>query len=67
LEEAAMIEEGPRYARAYEATAEILNLHIFDPKKSKADLVGRVLFIILHAMYEAEAELHERQLTPSEN
>ncbi len=62
-----MTEEGPRYHRAYEATVEILNLHIFDPEKSRVELIGKVLFIVLAAMYEAEAELREHRYQPSEN
>jgi hypothetical protein len=62
-----MIEEGPRYHRAYEATVEILNLHIFDPANSKSELVGKVLFIVLSAMYQAEEDLYESRSEPSEN
>jgi hypothetical protein len=67
VEQPPLTVEGPRYARAAEATAEILNLHIFDPTISKAFLCSRVLFLILDAMYLADEELNERRLTPSKN
>ncbi len=62
-----MIEEGPRYHRAAEASAHICNLLSDNYPGGKVQLYGRILFLILEAMYQAESELHQSRLTPSEN
>jgi hypothetical protein len=61
-----MPDDGPRYRRAAEATAEILNLH-FDPSRPKAELFGKILFTILAAIYAAEEDRNASRLYPSEN
>ena len=61
-----MIDEGPRYRRAAEATAEILNLH-FDPSKPKAELFGKILFTVLAAIHAAEKDLNASRFDPSKN
>jgi len=61
-----MTNEGPRYARAAEAAATIINLHIHsdDPPALK---FGKILFCILDAMYEAEHDLAEMRHIISRN
>jgi hypothetical protein len=56
---------GPRYDWAARVAAEIINLHVGsdDPK---AVLFGKILFLILEAMYAAEEELQQRY-EPSNN
>jgi hypothetical protein len=60
-----MTENGPRYDHAARASAEIVNL--LNLSEPKAVQFSRVLFLILHAMYEAESELNGRLYVPSEN
>lgn len=60
-----MNENGPRYDHAARAAAEWLNLH--DPSECKAQQFGRLLFLILSAMYEAERELAEMRHIISRN
>jgi len=67
LQGTAMIEKGPRYHRAAEATARIVNLLCADWPGRKAVLFGRVLFMILDAMNAADRELHAQQSEPSNN
>ena len=62
-----MIEEGPRYARSAECAATIVNLLGGAYPGGKAQLYARVLYLILDAMYRAEAELNTSRLAPSEN
>jgi hypothetical protein len=59
--------EGPRYYHAAGSATQIVNLLDEDYPGGKAQLYARVLFLILYAMYEAEEELKERWLAPSEN
>jgi hypothetical protein len=61
-----MIEEGPRYHRSAEATAAILNLY-FDSERPKAELYGKILFVILAAMHAAEDDLFWCRIEPSDN
>lgn len=51
-----MSDNGPRYDWSAAAAAEILNLH-FGKDEPKAVLFGKILFVILDAMYKAEEEL----------
>jgi hypothetical protein len=62
-----MIEEGPRYHRAAEASAHIVNLLSGDHPGGKADLFSRVLFAVLQAMDAAERDLDARRREPSSN
>lgn len=54
--EETMSDNGPRYDWSAAAAAEILNLH-FGKDEPKAVLFGKILFVILDAMYKAEEEL----------
>lgn len=56
---------GPRYDHAARAAAQWLNLH--DPGECKAQQFGRLIFLILDAMYKADAELNGVRFEPSEN
>jgi hypothetical protein len=56
---------GPRYEHAAKAAAEWLNLH--DPSECKAQQFGRLLFLILSAIYAAEEEISGIRYEPSEN
>jgi hypothetical protein len=58
--------EGPRYDRAAEAAAEIVNLHL-GCAEPRAVLFARVLFCILHAMDEAGRQIDAARLEPSLN
>jgi hypothetical protein len=62
-----MFEEGPRYVRAAQAAEQICDLLAGDYPGGKAVLYGRVLFVVLGAIYEAEGDLAERRRTPSRN
>jgi hypothetical protein len=62
-----MMEEGARYARSAEAAAVIVNLLAGDYPGGKAQLYGRVLFLILEAMYQVSDDLAEGRYQPSEN
>ncbi len=62
-----MTQEGPRYHRAAEASAHIVNLLSGDWPGGKADLFGRVLFVILDAIYAAERDVNARRFEPSNN
>jgi hypothetical protein len=62
-----MIEEGPRYHRAAETAATIINLFAGDYAGGKAQLYGRILFLILAAMYQVSDDLGEGRYEPSEN
>lgn len=62
-----MIEEGPRYHRAAEATAHIVNLLAGDHPGGKAQLYGRILFLILEAMNRASDDLGDSRYQPSRN
>ena len=53
-----MHNEGPRYARAAEAAATIINLHLHSDD-AKAVTFGLIFFLILEKMNEAEHELAE--------
>ncbi len=52
--------EGPRYSRAAETTATIINLHVQsdDPPAIK---YAKILYLVLDAMYEAEREIAQMQ------
>jgi hypothetical protein len=58
--------EGPRYARAAEASAQIVNQYL-NSDRPKSEIFGRILFVILAAMYQAEEELGASRFFPSEN
>jgi hypothetical protein len=64
--EQSMSENGPRYDNAARAAAEILNLH-WGTDQPKATIFSKLLFTILQAMYQAEAELNGMIYEPSEN
>jgi len=53
-----MSNEGPRYARAAETAATIINLHVKSDDEP-AVRFAKILHLILDAMYEAERELAE--------
>ena len=57
--------ESPRYRRAAEAAAEIVNLHV-DADVAPAVRFSRILFTILAAMDLAAAD-RQRRHTPSDN
>lgn len=61
-----MNQEGPRYANAAAASAEICNLWV-GADLPKAEIFGRVLWVILQAMARADEELAEDRLKPSRN
>lgn len=61
-----MTGNGPRYDWSAAATAEILNLH-FDPSIPKHILYARILYTILNAMHQAEAEARALRLEPGDN
>lgn len=56
---------GPRYDQSAAAAAQIVNLLSGD--MPKAELFSKVLFLILHCMYEAEAGLNGIRFLPSDN
>ena len=58
--------EGPRYQVACEVAAHICNILARDYPGGKAELFGRVTFLLLDGMYEAERRLAGR-LEPSSN
>lgn len=58
---------GPRYDRAAAASAYILNMNLADPSLPKAEAFGKILFVILDAMYLAEEELRRGRMSPSPN
>ncbi len=60
-----MSDNGPRHFHASRAAAEIVNL--LNLSEPKAVQFGRVLYTILHAMYEAEGDLTDRLYRPSDN
>lgn len=60
-----MTQDGPRYDYSAVAAAQILNT--LDTDMPKADKFGRILFIVLDAMYLAETELKQLRATPSKN
>ena len=66
LDPADIYGNGPRYDWAARASAEIINLHVGsnDPKH---ELFAKILFLILHSMYGADAELNGRRFEPSDN
>lgn len=60
-----MADNGPRYDHALRAAAEVISvLKLSEPE---AEQFGRVLFLILDAMYAADAELNGRIYEPSED
>jgi len=59
-------DEGPRYARAADAAAAIINLHS-NPDDPAWKRYRDILYVILWAMTEAEAELQSSKMTPSKN
>ncbi len=58
--------DGPRYDWAASAAAQILNLPLA-ADQPKAELFGRILFIVLDSIYAAENELNALRLEPSGN
>jgi hypothetical protein len=59
-------DEGPRYARAAEASAQIINVHS-NPDDPAWKRYRDILYVILWAMNEAEEERHSALMTPSKN
>ncbi len=56
---------GPRFDHSAAAAAQIVNLLSAD--MPKAELFAKVLFLILHSMYEADGELNGIRYLPSDN
>jgi hypothetical protein len=65
--EAPVIEEGPRYHRAAEVAAHIVNLLAGDYPGGKAQLYARILLLIIDAMHRVQDDLDEGRYQPSEN
>ena len=61
-----MSNNGPRYDWAARVTAEVVNLHV-GSDAPKHVLYSRILFLILDAMYAADAEFDKRRFEPSDN
>ncbi len=57
---------GPKYDHAAAAAAHIVNLYLGDDQP-KAEIFGKILFVVLESMYAAERELNERRLEASKN
>lgn len=57
---------GPRYDWAARVTAQIINLYV-GSNAPKHELFAWILFLILHAMYSADAELNGQRFEPSDN
>jgi hypothetical protein len=60
------VSNGPRYDHAAAASARICNLYL-GTDMPKAEVFGRILFIVLEAMYAAERELNAERFEPSRN
>ena len=61
-----MTNEGPKYQHAAACAATIINLHI-NSDDAPAIKYGKILFLILESMYEAERELAEMRQIVSRN
>jgi hypothetical protein len=57
---------GPRYDWAARTTAQVVNL-LAENSDPKHVLYAKVLFLILHSMYAADAELNGLRFEPSDN
>jgi hypothetical protein len=66
-ENAVVSSEGPRYDVAAEVAAHIVNVLAASQSDGRAILFGKVLFLILEGIYEAERRLGDERLKPSVN
>jgi hypothetical protein len=57
---------GPRYDWAAVAAAQIVNLYL-GTDLPKPEVFGKILFIVLDAMYAADCELNAERFEPSRN
>jgi hypothetical protein len=57
---------GPKYDHAAAAAAQIINLDL-GPDQLRAEVFGKILFIVLDSMYAAERELNAQRFEPSSN
>jgi hypothetical protein len=60
------MDQGPRYDRASEAAAVIMNLYLY-ADMPKPEIFSRIVCTILAAMLAADSELYESRHHPSDN
>jgi hypothetical protein len=61
-----MVEQGARYQRACQASAEILNQHV-SPDKTKPAQFAEIVFCLMRMMQAVEDDLGKNPWRPSEN